>query len=73
MNVTDKICKSSKLTIDYVNDVVEAGLLRAGQEMNLSEDQMRRILQVSKQSFEEGYQRSFDSFRRSVDSAVAGK
>jgi hypothetical protein len=73
MNVTDKICKSSKLTIDYVNDVVEAGLLRAGQEMNLSEGQMRHILQASKQSFEEGYQRSFDSFRRSVDSAVAGK
>lgn len=73
MNKVDKICKSFKLTIDYVNDVTEVNLFKTVQEMGLHEDQARHLLQVARQSIDEGYQKSFDNFRRAIDTTISEK
>lgn len=73
MNSVDKICKSTKLTFDYIQDNLEVNLLRVAQESGLSEEHTRKFLHISRMTVEEGYQKSYDSFRKTVEAAVSGK
>lgn len=72
MNKVDKICKDSRLMVDSIKDVVEVNVVSTLQAAtgNINEPQVQNLLKVISTSIEEGYNRSFNVFRRSVETSL---
>lgn len=66
MNALDKTTKATKVLIDSAKDLLESTLLeraRAG-DIDLTADQLTKILSLSKAAIDTGFNRALPSFQK---------
>lgn len=68
MNTVDKITRDSKILLDSAKDTTANNLISAfrSKEVNLSEDQLSKIVTIINSSIDQGYQKALSNFQSSI-------
>jgi len=72
MNKTDKILRDSRIMLDSIKDTLEVNLVMAKQDAKLTLDDptLQRIVLLANASIEEGFQKSFNAYKRTIEEAL---
>ena len=75
MNKIDMVCKETKIFVNSIKDLTEVNVVNALKEntASMTGEQVTNLLQVISLSIDEGYDRSYNVFRKSVETSLAEK
>jgi|APCry1669189101_1035198.scaffolds.fasta_scaffold91194_2 hypothetical protein len=75
MNKIDMVCKETKILVNSIKDLTEVNVVNALKENTaaMTGEQVTNLLQVISLSIEEGYDRSYSVFRKSVETSLTEK
>ena len=72
MNKADKILRDTRIILDSIRDTLEVNLVMAKQDSQLTIDDasLQRVLLLANATIEEGFQKSFNAYKRSVEEVL---
>jgi len=75
MNKIDMVCKETKIFVNSIKDLTEVNVVNALKESttSMTGEQVTNLLQVISLSIDEGYDRSYNVFRKSVETSLVEK
>lgn len=75
MNKIDIVCKETKIFVNSIKDLTEVNVVNALKEndVSITGEQVTNLLQVISLSIDTGYDRSYNIFRKSVETSLAEK
>ena len=68
MNTIDKISRDAKILFDSMKDVVSNNVVMAAKngDVNLTEDQLNKLINIFNLSVDQSYQRSLPNFQNTI-------